>query len=416
MARRSPSASPSPSPRLAVAAALLLSLGTSGCDEPEAAFAEQTLADESLDAPEAFTAPTRIEDGDGFILSTALVPPEQRVRAVGPATLTYVGPHRYVIPTDELVEEPAAEAAEVPAKPAHDIRLIDEQGHEWSISGFDSEAARAYADAYRAGLGELRELAAHDGHTNRGDVDDLAAPRDPQAASNWTEFDCGFSTKWRFDNGSMTDLDAVNDSQRRPVIDTNGTGFNGTAVLITDDLALTAGHVASALVAGDSMCRRFGTSGTECRDVSLLVVSGNGGGNDDWGLIRFESSFTGGWNFNLSDHTDGQINDHTPRIAAYPTLRMNEEASCGTSALLEGERNLGNYHSLLSLEARVDLTAGGGSSGAPYYLYEDGEYWVFGVHSYRSQTTLGNRYAAGPKVPGWLPEIVFSALTVGVVL
>jgi V8-like Glu-specific endopeptidase len=400
--------------------ALLLAVGTYGCDDEDASIGEDELLeadaeDEPLEAAEALAAPQRIYDGEGFTLSTAQRPPEQRVRTQGPLTLRYVGPHRYVRPVEDVVEV-IDESAEVEVETAPDIRLIDEQGHEWALSGFESEQAQALAAEHRAGLDELRALAAEDGHTNRGDVDDLAASPRPQQSPNWTEFYCGFSDKWRYDNGTMTDLDAVNDTQRRPILDTDNTGFNGTAVLVAENLALTAGHVANALVVGDSLCRRYGVAGTECRTVSSTIVSGNGGGDDDWGLVKFSTSFTGGWTYQLSDHTDGHINNFTPRIAAYPTLRMNEEAICGTSSLLEGERNEGDFHALLQKEARVDLTAGGGSSGAPYYFYENGEYWIFGVHSGRATTPLGNRYARGPKVPYWLFSITLSALALGVVL
>ncbi|MCH9686126.1 MAG: hypothetical protein K0V04_32135, partial [Deltaproteobacteria bacterium] len=368
------------------AAVALLLLGVAACDQgDDDAEPGDGLAEEVVVA-----APTRIYQGEGFTLASAQTAPAQRLRTVGPVTLEYIGPHVYVTPEDDLVELVDEDDAAVTAQPQGDsaidvanVRLIDAQGHEWAMTGIDAAQTDALVQSYQEGVAQMRSVAAHDGHTNFGDVDDLAAPTKPQLLPNWTEFDCGFSTKWRFNNGSNDALDGLNVSQRRPILDTNGTGFSGTAVLVAGNLALTAGHVASALVVGDSMCRRFGTSSTQCRNVDSVVVSGDGGGNDDWGLIKFSASFTGGLVYNLSSESDGQINNHTPRIAAYPTLVRGEEAICGTSALLEGERNLGNYHALLQREARVDLTAGGGSSGAPYYYYDNGDYWIFGIHSGR---------------------------------
>jgi len=413
-------ATPKPTPSfvslLAHSAVLMLALTPIGCDQSEDPVDDETSASLTEAEPEAEAVPARIPDGDGFVLETALDPPERLVQTRGEFTLSYVGPHRYVTPDEDIVEWEESPDSEESDGPSPGIRLVDEQGHEWSLSGLDREAAAELTRTYREGRDEIRALAATDGHTNLGDIDDLAGGATHARAANWTEFTCGSSTKWRFNNGTNSDLEGMNSSQRRPILDTNGTGFSGTAVLVANNLALTAGHVASALVVGDSMCRRYSTSSTQCRSVSQLAISGDGGGNDDWGLIKFSSSFTGNWTYQLSDHPDGQINNHTPRIAAYPSIRWNEEPSCGFSSLLEGERNLGNYHALLNREARVDLTAGGGSSGAPYYFYEDGEYWIFGVHSGRRKTTLGNRYARGPKVPFWLPQILGAASVMGVSL
>lgn len=408
-----------PSSRLSTTAGLLLLLiAPLGCDQDDES-PDEGLADDSA---AVVAAPARISEGEGFILSTAQTPPAQLVRTEGPVTLEYVGPHVYIVPDTDRVElvgedEPEQQWREDgPSVHLDGVRLIDSQGHEWAMTGFDAQQAEQLVRAYDDGIEQMRSIAADDGHTNWGDVDDLASPTPPQMLPNWTEFDCGFSTKWRFNNGSNGELDGLNISQRRPILDTNGTGFSGTAVLVADNLALTAGHVASALVVGDSLCRRFSTSGTQCRNVDSVVVSGDGGGNDDWGLIKFSSSFTGGLVYSLSNDSDGQINNHTPRIAAYPTLVRGGEASCTASSLLEGERNLGNYHSLLQREARVDLTAGGGSSGAPYYYFDSGEYQIFGIHSQRRKTTLGNRYARGPKIPFWLPTILVSSISLGVVL
>ena len=395
---------------------LALALMVSACDANDDSGEVVGLEDEDDEAAD-LRAPERIARDGGFVLATALTPPAERSRTTGPLTLRYRGAHVYVKPVDgefdldDVVEGEAAEFAPL------DVRLVDENGHEWALEGFDRDESRALAAAYRATRGDTL-VVQRSGVTPSDDIDDLAGDRRPMASANWTEFDCEFSDKWRYDNGTMSDLEGMSDSQRRPILDMNGTGFSGTAVLIADNLALTAGHVSSALVVGDSLCRRYGTSGTECRTVAQTVVSGNGGGDDDWGLVKFSTSFTGGWNYVLSTGDDDFINDHTPRVAGYPTLRMNEESICGTSSLLEGERNLGDYHSLLQREARLDITAGGGTSGAPYYFFNEGasDYRIFGVHSGRATTTLGNRYARGPKVPYWYPIIVTSAAALGVAL
>lgn len=377
-------------------------------EEPEAAGRADVVISE---------LPERVYHDSAFTLAGADVPPERSVIERGPLTLRYVGAHRYVVPTEggiEPVVEDATDTLTAKAGPELDgLKLIDAQGREWAVEGFDGAQVGGLARGYRDGLAEVRDLAAQDGHTNYGDVDDLVSGAGPVLAPTWSEFDCGWSTKWRFNNGSHFNLETLNNSQRRPILDFSP--FSGTAVLIDNELAITAGHAANGVAAGDTLCRRFGDTGQQCRTVEETIVAGTSG-NDDWGLIKFSTPFTGSWTYRLSDHKDGKINDYTPRIAAYPTIHRGEEATCGSSNFLEGERNLGTFHALKSRQARLNITAGGGSSGAPYYFYSSGDYWIFGIHSGRAKNTVGNRYAHGPKVPYWLDEIVASASTLGVSL
>ena len=387
-----------------------------GTESPEYSFADEISPTD--------IEPERIGTEKGFTLAGADEVPVDSVVRRGPLTLRYQGAHEYVAPKEAIVldESGVQEGPDAPASLAarrfSGIRLIDSKGREWKVEDFDEREVHALGDVYREHMSEIRELGTPGAHTNWGDVDDFAASITPQAASNWTVFECtkeddGFdSSKWRYNNGTHEDLDAMNVSQKHPLLDMNNTGFNGTAVLIDNELALTAGHVANALVSGDQLCRITST-GTQCRSVDEVLVSGDGGGNDDWGLVKFTSPFTGDWNFMLSDDSDSRIKDFTPRIAAFPTLERGREAICGASSLLEGERNKGTYHSLKTKEARLNITAGGGSSGAPYYFYSNGEYWIFGIHSYRGRT-WGDRYSAGPKVPYWIDEIVAGASALGV--
>lgn len=362
-------------------------------------------------------APTRVHRDGGFVLATAETPPSETTRVVGPLTLRYQGPHHYVIPVEGEFDDFEAEAIDEP-EPL-DVRMIDAQGHEWAIEGLDGEEAAAMGEDYRARIDDFDVLALEDGQTQWGEFDDLALDSPAVGLSKWTEFNCGSSSKSRFNFGTMSDLESMNTSQRRPILDTFNTGFSGTAVMIADDLALTAGHVASALVTGDQLCRRFSTSSTQCRSVESTVVSGNGGGGDDWGLIKFTSGFTGGLVYKLATGSDSFIASQTPRVAGYPVLRMNEESACGTSALLEGERNIGSFKwATHPVEVWLDITAGGGTSGAPYYFFNSthGDYRVFGVHSQRLFDSGGDRFALGPKIPFWYPAIVASAAALGVTL
>jgi|GEM_PF-2089828 len=399
---------------------LIAGLALAACDPGEdTEDVEYTEDIEESERAEVIGAepPARLYDGDAFMLEGADVSPERVVIERGPLTLRYVGAHRYVVPDGDASAPSAEEAADTLAIDSgpelSGLRLIDADGREWAVDGFDAREVEALGRAYREGLTEVRDLAASDGHTNYGDVDDLVAGGDAVLAPTWTEYDCGWSTKWRFNNGSHFNLETMNNSQRRPILDFSP--FSGTAVLIDDELALTAGHAANGVAAGDTLCRRYGDTGQQCRTVEETIVAGTSG-DSDWGLIKFSSPFTGSWNYRLSDDRDGKINDYTPRIAAYPTIHRGEEASCGSSSFLEGERNLGTFHALRRKQARLNITAGGGSSGAPYYFYSSGDYWIFGIHSGRAKNTVGNRYAHGPKVPYWLDEIVASASTLGVSL
>ena len=394
------------SPRLALLA-LTVASPLIGCDDLDTADGETAV----VLSEEVAVPARRIHDDGGFILASAATPPEVTVRRAGPFTLRYVGPHHYVIPQEDVTigEPELLDDAELQP------RLVDGDGHEWMVVERDVAEVRRLGNAYRAALTEIRELAAPDGHTSWGDLDDLSDGSSPQAAAPaWTEFHCGDAEKLRYNPGTQVDLDSVNNSQRRPIIDTWGVGWSGTAVLIADDLALTAGHVATALAEDDLMCQRAGTSGMNCAPVEATMFNATESGPDDWGLVKFKASFPGDWAFRLSDHTNNQINDHTPRLAGYPAIVLGEEASCGMSSALEGERNLGDLQARKKKHVRVDITAGHGSSGGPFYFYENGEYWIFGIITGPGQNWVGDRFMLGPKVPFWLDDIVAEADALGV--
>ncbi|MEM6926340.1 MAG: trypsin-like serine protease [Myxococcota bacterium] len=373
-------------------------------------------------------APDRVysDDGTTFVLATALTPPDALVFQEGPITWEYVGPREFPSSQDlvdvvELVDEddPTEGLSDEPAQFRLEVdtaRRTDELGHEWRIVDVDEEIARALFDDYvqrTAGDGGFHP---EPGPEIRGDGG---------FRSNWTEYDCTTNplfptTKWVFNNGTSCDLHSsscASQGQRGAIVD-----FTiGSGVMVHDRMALTAGHVAAVLVTGTSTGCTMTTNSTAsstCGTVTDITINSAVGGNADWALVEFVSNVGNTSTYDLSTGSDNFINDHDPRVAGFPAIERNREATCGGSSFLEGERNIGNYHALKNKEARVDLTAGSGTSGAPYYFWNSGasRYKVFGVHSGRAKTTLGNRYARGPKVPYWVSTMVSDAAGMGITL
>lgn len=356
-------------------------------------------------------------DDGSFVLSTGHEAPDVLIRQSGPFLLEYVGAHRFVLPP--LGETWPAES-EGPAAPDEEFDpdpqgldmsagiLIDPLGREWKVIDADESLMAESVEEYEA-FHLPTAIPGDPTLTVYGDRD-IASESDLYRAT-WTVWTCSQATKWEYNPGTSIDLDSLtssNPSQRMPILEFNLI-FSGTAVLIEPDLALTVGHAANGTAPGDELCARSGTSSSECVVVESVFVSGNGSGNDDWGLIRFTDSFSVGYEYVLSNASDGTINNFDPRLAGYPTLLRNQESTCTSSWFLEGERNTGTYHALTNTEARLNITAGGGASGAPYYYFNNGAYRIFGVHSYRGTNALGNKYCGGPKIPYWYDDIIAAA-------
>ncbi|MEO0600611.1 MAG: hypothetical protein AAF211_04190 [Myxococcota bacterium] len=366
------------------------------------------------------------EDGTTFVLATALTPPDALVFQEGPITWEYVGPREFpssreVVDVvleedrepapDELSDQPAQFRLEVDT-----ARRTDELGHEWRIIDVDEEMARALFDDY------VRRTAGDGGfHPEPGPE----IQGDGGFRANWTEYDCTTNplfpnTKWVFNNGTSCDLHSsscASQGQRGAIVD-----FGiGSGVMVHNRMALTAGHVAVALVTGTSTGCTMTTNSTgsgTCGTVSDITINSSAVGNADWGLVEFGANVGNTSTYDLATGSDNFINNHDPRVAGFPGIERARESTCGGSSFLEGERNVGNYHALLNREARVDLTAGSGTSGAPYYFWNSGasRYKIFGVHSARNKNSVGNRYALGPKVPFWASTIVSDAAGMGISL
>lgn len=377
---------------------------------------EDALLEEQTVAPELIA--TR---AGTLMLASAQVPPARTIRTAGSLTLEYVGPHEFpaasegdlelstegldVSDEDEDLEDPAGFRIGT-------ATFVDSSGHEWRVIDSDDDAVATAAQEYRDAHGH--DATPNDGgQTSAGDWDVFRDSGAGGARATWTVYDCsGVSVKWVYNPGSQSDLAGMNETQRMPILDDNP--GRATSVLVAPNLALTAGHAAAGAIPGNQHCRKNANGSTTCRTISETFYEDDAGGNDDWGLIKFASSFpTPQYVYDLSVATDNTINNYTPRLAGYPTLRMGEEASCGTSALLEGERNLGTIHGLLQKEARLNITCGGGASGAPYYFFGNTNYEIFGIHSYRGNV-LGNKFCGGPKVPYWVDDIVAAADALGV--
>lgn len=228
-------------------------------------------------------------------------------------------------------------------------------------------------------------------------------------------YDCSGNTKWVYKDGTQVDLGSVHVSEHRPVLE--ATNDKASGILLAPNLVLAAGH--QGIGTGDNFCVWLSTTPSwDCAGISDSFQNGSSGFDEDWELFLLDDDLATSYHFTLSSLSDSAMQTKTPRLAGYPSLPLGEEEDCLGNDFLQGERNTGDWQAVWARHIRVDITAGSGHSGGPYYYYPGSgtAYYLLGVHHGRDRTRLGNRYAGGPKVPYWREDIISAAAALGVEL
>lgn len=280
--------------------------------------------------------------------------------------------------------------------------LTDEDGFMWEVVDFDQSLVESLVRYYDRPRDSGVVFAADQQRAVA-----FSESVDEEAAMlawplPWSIYSCPMTnSKWVYNFGIQTDLHTTAGDQERGSVG-DGLNVGGSFVIVGEDLVLTAGHVGVSTNPRNpsQICVRD-SSGTECRSALSQFENGSTNCSNDWTLVRTSAPFTLPIQpFDLASGSDSYLQQQSPRLSGYPTLRMGYESTCGIAVFMDGERNAGSFNDVYPMHVRLNISAGGNHSGGPYYFLHSTQqrFKLFGIH--RGRVVSGSdRYACGPKIP-----------------